>query len=246
VGLPPVTPRDCPASFSRLTRLFGSRNRHGRVGVCARTSTVLCYMGRRGFERYGDVMRSDRCLALLEASEPLNPSFCRRKARSSRRALAMALVTTFLASAVLTCPVSPAQAAGPFDELAGAWTGSGVVNLREGSKERVRCKANYVVKSNGYSIDQELTCASDAYKFEMNSNIVQQGDELTGIWFESVHRVAGRVVGRSNGSQIEVRAEGDTFTALLNVSTHGDKQSLVMESPGSKVESVTIALTRAK
>ena len=189
-------------------------------------------------------MRTDRWLRLLEADEPpLESSFGRRKARSSRRALW--LVLTLLASAFLTWAPSPAQAAGPFDELGGAWSGSGVVNLRTGSKERVRCKAKYVVKSNGYSIDQELTCASDAYKFEMNSNIVQQGDALSGIWFESVHRVAGKVVGRSNGSQIQVRAEGDTFTALLNVITHGDKQSLVMESPGSKVESVTIALTRA-
>jgi hypothetical protein len=205
---------------------------------------VFVLHGRREFERYGDVMRTDRRLALLEAGEPLKSSFCRRKARSSRRARAMVLASTVLASAFLTC--AEAQAGGPFDELGGAWTGSGVVNLREGSKERVRCKAKYVVKSNGYSIDQELTCASDAYKFEMSSNIVQQGDVLSGIWFESVHRVAGKVVGRSNGSQIQVRAEGDTFTALLNVSTHGDKQSLVMESPGSKVESVSIALTRGK
>jgi hypothetical protein len=204
-------------------------------------------MGRREFERYGDVMRTDRWLGLLEAGEPsLESSFGRRKARPSWRTLPIGLVRTLLALAFLTCALSRAQAAGPFDELGGAWSGSGVVNLREGSKERVRCKAKYVVKSNGYSINQELTCASDAYKFEMSSNIVQQGQELTGIWFESVHRVAGKVVGRSNGSQIQVRAEGDTFTALLNVSTHGDKQSLVMESPGSKVESVTIALTRSK
>jgi hypothetical protein len=59
-----------------------------------------------------------------------------------------------------------------------------------------------------------------------------------------VHRVAGKVVGRSNGSQIDVRAEGDTFTALLNVTTHGDKQSMLMQSPGSRVESVSISLTR--
>jgi plastocyanin len=212
------------------------------VGVCARTTTLCATWGGVNLQRYGDVMRTDRRVALLEASGPIKSLFCRRKARLSRHVFAMALA----ASAFLTCAQSRAQTAGPFDELGGAWTGSGVVNLREGSKERVRCKANYVVKSNGYSIDQELTCASDAYKFEMNSNIVQQGDQLTGIWFESVHRVAGKVVGRSNGSQIEVRAEGDTFTALLNVSTHGDKQSLVMESPGSRVESVTIALTRTK
>jgi hypothetical protein len=155
-------------------------------------------------------------------------------------------VIAAVAAPILLASVCNAQQSGPFQDLGGAWTGSGIVNLREGGKERVRCKANYSVKNSGFGIDQELTCASDAYKFEMTANIVQQGEQLSGIWFESVHRVAGKVVGRSNGSQIQVRAEGDTFTAMLNVTTHGDKQQLVMESPGSKVELVTIALSKAK
>jgi hypothetical protein len=202
----------------------------------------MAYPPQRGagnLKCYGDVMRTNRGFRLMG----LGGSSRESSRRSRGRGLATA-ATALLPSVFLAAALSQAQAAGPFDELGGAWSGSGVVNLREGSKERVRCRANYVVKSNGYGIDQALTCASDAYKFEMNSNIIQQGDTLSGIWFESVHRVAGRVVGRSNGSQIQVRAEGDTFTALLSVSTHGDKQSLVMESPGSKVESVTIALTR--
>jgi hypothetical protein len=139
-----------------------------------------------------------------------------------------------------------AAAAGPFDNLNGSWSGSGIVNLREGAKERVRCKSNYVVKSGGFNVQLDLICASDAYKFDMSSNIVMQGETLVGYWNESTHRVAGKIVGRANGGQIEVRAEGDTFTALLSVNTHGDKQSLVMSSPGSKVESVTIALNRSK
>jgi plastocyanin len=169
-----------------------------------------------------------------------------RFAGAARRSRKLPMAAACVALLGVAGYVQQLAAAGPFEELGGAWTGSGIVNLREGGKERVRCKANYVVKSAGFSIDQELTCASDAYKFEMTSNIVQQGDTLSGIWFESVHRVAGKVVGRSNGSQIDVRAEGDTFTALLNVTTHGDKQSMLMQSPGSRVESVSISLTRSK
>jgi hypothetical protein len=166
-----------------------------------------------------------------------------KQQRLRRRGLTVAgaLAATFVLAAV-----GYAQQPGPFEDLGGAWTGSGVVNLREGSKEKVHCKANYTVKNSGFSIDQQLTCASDAYKFEMTSNIVQQGGQLSGIWFESVHRVAGKIVGEANGPQIKVRAEGDTFTAMLDVVTHGDKQELLMQSPGSKVESVTIALNRAK
>jgi plastocyanin len=176
--------------------------------------------------------------------------FSRKALRSSVLAatvLAASVLAATSSALLLSTAAGQAQqvaAVGPFEELGGSWSGTGIVNLREGGKERVRCKASYVVKNAGFGIDQELTCASDAYKFEMTSNIVQQGDTLTGIWFESVHRVAGRVVGKSNGSQIDVRAEGDTFTALLNVTTHGDKQSMLMQSPGSRVESVSISLTR--
>ena len=168
--------------------------------------------------------------------------------RSHRCVRSLAMAAVIAGSAlVLTAVSGLAQqaAAGPFDSLAGTWSGSGVVSLREGSKERVRCKSNYVVKPGGTNVQLDLVCASDAYKFDMSSNIVIQGDTLVGYWNESTHRVAGKIVGRANGGQIEVRAEGDTFTALLSVTTHGDKQSLVMQSPGSKVESVTIALNRS-
>jgi hypothetical protein len=164
-----------------------------------------------------------------------------------RRSLAMAVMT---GTALLLCAASggaqQVAAAGPFDNLNGTWSGGGTVSLREGGKERVRCKSNYVVKSGGFSVQLDLICASDAYKFDMSSNITIQGEQLVGYWNESTHRVAGRIVGRANGGQIEVRAEGDTFTALLSVNTHGDKQSLVMSSPGSKVEQVTLALNRSK
>jgi plastocyanin len=191
-------------------------------------------------KRSGEVMRIDGWLRLPRACGALRSvvSVCSR-----RRALATAVLAT---SALLVAASSEAQQAGPFDSMAGTWSGNGIVNLREGAKERVRCKSNYVVKSGGYNVQLDLVCASDAYKFDMSSNIVMQGDTLVGIWNESTHRVAGKIVGQANGGQIEVRAEGDTFTAMLSVTTHGDKQSLVMSSPGSKVESVTIALNRSK
>jgi hypothetical protein len=188
------------------------------------------------------LMRHGRGLLAVGPVGPVAP------ARSNRRGRTLAVATTAGLALLLTVASGRAQqaAAGPFDGLAGSWTGSGVVSLKEGSKERVRCKSNYVVKPGGLNVQLDLICASDAYKFDMSSNIVMQGDTLLGYWNESTHRVAGKIVGRANGGQIEVRAEGDTFTALLSVTTHGDKQSLVMQSPGSKVESVTIALNRSK
>jgi hypothetical protein len=80
--------------------------------------------------------------------------------------------------------------------------------------------------------------------FELSSNIIQNGEALSGDWFESTHRVAGKISGRNADGLIEARAEGDTFTALLTVGTKGSRQSFLMECPGAKVAEVSIDLRR--
>lgn len=139
---------------------------------------------------------------------------------------------------------SQAYAQDSFESLAGLWSGSGAVETSDGLHERVRCKATYDVKNAGHSVKLDLRCASDAYKFDLSSNIVQDGEALSGNWFESTHRVGGKLSGRNVGGLIEARAEGDTFTALLTVGTKGSRQSFLMESPGAKVSQVSINLLR--
>lgn len=146
-----------------------------------------------------------------------------------------------LAALLWSAPAFP-QAA--FDSLSGAWAGNGVVETSDGLHERVRCKAKYVTQSAGQGVQLDLRCASDAYRFELSSDISQSGDQLSGNWFESTHRVGGKLSGRNRDGLIEARAEGDTFTALLTVKTSGSRQSFLMESPGAKVSQVSIDLRR--
>src|SRR5712691_9922720 len=156
----------------------------------------------------------------------------------------------FVAMALLAASPAHAQsavaaAAGPFDALAGSWSGNGIVNTSDGLRERVRCQATYVAPNGGNSVRVDLRCASDSFKVELNGSIVQSGGSLSGNWFESTNRVGGRISGRASGGQIDARAEGDTFTAMLSVKTTGNRQSFQMESPGSKVSEVSIAFNRA-
>jgi hypothetical protein len=134
---------------------------------------------------------------------------------------------------------------GPFDALSGLWSGNGVVQSSDGLRERVRCKANYVAENAGHIVKLDLRCASDAYQFELSGNITQTGDSLSGNWFESTHRVGGSISGRNTGREINARAEGATFTALLTVKTNGHRQVFLMESPGAKVSQVSINLSQA-
>jgi hypothetical protein len=137
-----------------------------------------------------------------------------------------------------------AQQSGPFASLAGSWSGSGSIALSSGSKERIRCRAVYKVDSNGSKVDLQLRCASDSYKFELQGNVVYQNGEVLGNWNETTRRVAGNVTGSIKGNQIDVRAAGQTFTALLSLTTRGDKQSISIQSPGSEMSEAVIALNR--
>src|ERR1700740_251463 len=138
-----------------------------------------------------------------------------------------------LALMLLVAPPARAQATGPFDVLAGSWSGTGTVNTSDGTHERVRCLAKYVSEKAGNGVQLDLRCATDSYKVEFTSSIVQSGGALSGNWFERTRRVAGQISGKAQGDEVNVRASGQTFTAILNVKTQGTRQTFKMESPGA-------------
>jgi len=131
-----------------------------------------------------------------------------------------------------------------FENVAGTWSGGGMMKPSAGPRERVRCKADYVPKNNGQSLKLNLRCASDAYKMDLSANIDQNGTDLSGNWFESQYRQGGKISGKNVNGVIEARVEGDTITALLNVQTKGNRQTFAMESPGAWVSQVSIDLVR--
>src|SRR5437899_9208553 len=86
---------------------------------------------------------------------------------------------------------------GPYAGMAGNWAGSGTVTLDDGSKERIRCRASYAVARANMTMT--LTCASDAYKFELSANVVDEAGAVTGTWTEASRGVSGTLQGRGGG-----------------------------------------------
>lgn len=150
----------------------------------------------------------------------------------------------FGAFALTVVSAPPAHAQNTFTAMGGAWSGNGMVHLRGGTQERIRCQASYDPTSSGQSLKLELRCASDAWNFDLSGSIVQNGLSISGTWFESVNRVGGRITGQYNGGLIQARAEGDIVTALLTVKTMGARQSFLMQAPGAWAEQVSIDLHR--
>ncbi len=142
---------------------------------------------------------------------------------------------------------SASAASGPFAGLAGTWAGGGAISLGNGTKERIRCRATYSVNADGNGLQQSLRCASDSYRFELNSNVVHQAGQLSGMWNETSRNIGGVLFGSARGDQLQVAVNSVGFSANLSLTTHGDRQSVVVTAPpGGQLTGVSITLSRAK
>jgi hypothetical protein len=60
-------------------------------------------------------------------------------------------------------------------------------------------------------MDMSLTCASDAYKFNLLAAVVAQGGEVTGNWSETSRNVGGNIQGRGANGSFQVIAQAGRF-----------------------------------
>ena len=157
--------------------------------------------------------------------------------------LAAAAAAGLLALAAL--PGAVQAATSPFTALSGSWSGGGVITMASGTKERIRCRASYDVDGSGANLDLTLRCASDSFKFELQSNVAHTNGAVSGTWAEMTRHVGGNIDGSARGNRIQVRVSG-TLSALLAVSTNANQQSISIEAPGSEMSSVAISLSRGK
>jgi hypothetical protein len=145
----------------------------------------------------------------------------------------------------LSAFVNRSEAAdGPFAGMAGAWSGPGSITINN-NKEKLRCRASYVTKNSDSTVDLTISCASDSYKFHLQGGVNYVNGSLNGSWSESAHNAAGTISGSASPGSIRATATGAYFTALLNMTTRGNTQSVSLSAPGTQISSVTITLARS-
>ena len=144
------------------------------------------------------------------------------------------------AALMLSVSASHAQS-GPFVGFDGNWAGNGTVALSDGTIERIRCKADY--KVSGLNLRQNLHCASDSYKFDLSSDVISNGDRISGNWSEKSRNIFGNLQGTAGGGQIEVFVEAAGFAASLTLRTTGNKQTVQISSKG-EIRGVNITMSK--
>ena len=158
-------------------------------------------------------------------------------------AFALAAGVVFLVAAF--APVSHAQrAVGPFVGLAGAWNGSGRIEMQSGTSERIRCRASYSVSQAGDVLVQDLRCASDSDSIDVNSTSQSDQGSMSGTWTELTRNVSGTLSGRASGGSIQARVTALGVSAGLTVNTAGNTQSVTIIPEGNEVRSIVVTMKR--
>jgi len=177
-----------------------------------------------------------------------------RKGTARRRELLRFLPSVSLKIAAVAVGVSlavpagvengAAQGTGPFTPLAGQWSGTGAITLSSGSRERIRCRAVYEAPG-GQKLALRLKCASDSYNFDLNANLIHQGDLISGSWSEITRSITGSISGRLSGASIQAVVSSAVFSANLTLTTHGTRQSVSIRSQGTDLTEAAITLNRS-
>ena len=149
-----------------------------------------------------------------------------------------------IAGAALAALTLPASAAGPFSSFAGNWSGNGMVSTTKGSKERLRCKAHYDVGGGGSSMTQNLTCASDSYKFNVVSNVTSDGSNISGDWSETSRGANGHITGKITPTQVSAYVSGLGFTASIGIAARNGAQSVTISPTGVDISNVSVTMTK--
>jgi hypothetical protein len=166
----------------------------------------------------------------------------------SNRARAGTAIAALLLG-ICASSASPAEnASGPFAGLDGAWSGAGTVSLADGTKERMRCKNQYLVREEGNNLQQALRCTSDSYQFHVNTYVdADNNGALSGNWTEMTRNVSGRVTGKVAGGKIEVSVgNAGAFSATMSIVTTGNLQVVKIRPKGTDVTLVSVTLSKAR
>ncbi len=157
------------------------------------------------------------------------------------------VLTTATIIYLLAASSGYAQKRGPFAKFGGSWNGNGEIILANNTKEVIRCRGNFVATDAGIvsNLRLELKCANaGGSRFELLCDLNNSSGTVTGTWTEITRGLNGSVSGTMSEDKISAVAEGQTFTARLQIISYGDKQHIVISSPGSEISQVLIGLLR--
>ena len=142
---------------------------------------------------------------------------------------------------------SPALAQGadsPFASFNGSWSGVGTVTASGGINESLRCRATYKVGDGGRTVNQNLRCASDSYKFDIVCDVSVNSGNFSGNWTETTRNITGSLSGSATPGQIRAIVSGGGFSAGLGITVQGNQQNVVIRPQAGEITGINITMKK--
>ncbi len=128
-------------------------------------------------------------------------------------------------------------------DLPGRWTGIGDMAFRDGTKERMKCRIIYRFQAV-QNLLQKIWCRNSNIRLEVKAEIVNHKGKLSGNWDDRIYSMSGKLNGRLRGNQIQANLSGVFFTARLNISIVGNRQTIRLIPNNGQLRFMNIRLAR--
>ena len=168
---------------------------------------------------------------------------CRKALIGAHVAGSLKIAAVTVAAIAAFAANTGANAASPFERLAGSWTGGGRVTFEGGQTERLRCNARYASSGGGNRLDLTIRCASPATSFELRGDLAYQGGRVSGSWQERTLGASGRAGGRANAGSIVMRISGSA-SGSMSVALSGGAQTVTVTPIDTALRGRNVSLRR--
>lgn len=157
--------------------------------------------------------------------------------RANRLALHLAVVAGVLAGQAF----GATEARKPFAALAGSWSGRGTISVLSGV-EHATCDAVYQVGGNAAKLN--LKCATESFRLNLASSVVDTDGTLSGTWSEYGFGTSGSVSGRVDGDRIGLAANVVGARVLIIIATQHGRQTVSLRTSSPFVTGGDLVLVR--
>jgi len=109
-------------------------------------------------------------------------------------------------------------------KFGGSWNGGGTITPLSGGNERVNCKVTFDVKASTFA--QDINCSGPTKKFDIDSSLNTQGNNIEGKWSDKVSGYSGGASGTVGTDKIDLRIEGPGFNGKMDIAISGGSQTV--------------------
>lgn len=136
-----------------------------------------------------------------------------------------------------------AAAAPLFTRVAGTWAGAGSLEIAGSPPERIRCEVVYT-SAKVSQLHLGLRCATDSFTLQVASDLVREGNAVTGSWVEQRFGFSGEVSGVAGSDNLRVTFGALGSSAQLAMTLRGSRQSISVVAQGQLPGRAMLVLRR--